>query len=224
MSDTYSAYEHEFERILTQYYFTTEEIETIYKCLKEKKVLIRNLVEAAAKSSIETFKKFFRGIKANDVEIFHERDHILVDICKTFHSTFYNLQIYNFKLNESDRDSKKSIDFFFQEVWNFILNVNNEKEMKLDEYKEKYSSQIKFILKNLQGIHQDWNWKNEFMNDPYNYHLSRMIYILGHMINNQIDLTKFIEDMEKKMLGFSMKFQGKRKDDGLDGFTKLWYV
>ena len=51
MSDKYAAYEHEFNRILTEYNFSSEQIETILNSLKEKRVLVRNLVKAAAHES-----------------------------------------------------------------------------------------------------------------------------------------------------------------------------
>ena len=223
MSDTYAAYEHQFERILKEYNFTSEEIDTINNCLKEKKILFKNLVEAAAHGIFTEFKAYFKGVKVNDVEIF---DHILKDIYNVFEKTYYNLQIHNLKMKESDDDIKISIKGYFYAVWMFIIEVNSEKKLSESEFQKKYLSQILFINKNLQDIFDDWNSKNEFRCHIYNLRLSRLMYILGRMslAQAQIDLNEFIKDMEEKMIGFSMKFQGKKKDDGLNEFSNLWYL
>ena len=226
MSDKYCAYKHEFNRILTEYNFTSGEIETIYKCLKEEKILFRNLVEAAAHELFFEFKVFFKKVKVNDVEIFEGLDHILKDIYNVFEKTYYNLQIHNLKMKESDDDIKISIKIYFQEVWLFIIKINSEENLSPSDFKKKYLKQIWFINKNLQGIFDDWNSKNEFRCHIYNLRLSRLMYILERMslAQAQIDLNEFIKDMEEKMIGFSMKFQGKKKKDGLDGLTNLWYL
>lgn len=224
MSDKYAAYEHEFNRILTEYNFSSEQIETILNSLKEKRVLVRNLVKAAAHESFIKFKAFFKGVKVNDVEIFKDLDHILAEIYKNFEKTYYNLQIHNLKMKDSDDDIKISIKGYIYAVWMFIIKVNSEKNLSESDFQKKYLSQIEFISSNLRGISDDWNSKNEFRAHIHNLRLSRLMYILEKMSieQAQIDLKQFIQEMEEKMFGFSMKFQGKKKDDGLEGFLNLY--
>lgn len=226
MSNEYEAYDIELKRVLLEYYFTTEEIKTILVCLKKKKVLLRNLVEAAAHGLFPEFKAFFKGVKDKDVEIFDGHDHILKDIYNVFEKIYYNLPIHNLKMKDSDDDIKISFNGYLYAAMMFIIKVNSEKNLSISDFQKKYLSQIEFISSNLRGISDDWNSKNEFRAHIHNLRLSRLIYILEKMSieQAQIDLKQFIQEMEEKMFGFSMKFQGKKKDDGLNGFTNLWYV